>query len=184
MVRAETQAEGRIDGAVVGVHAPEREGRQLALASVFEADFGQRTAAVALQRRLEEGDVAERSATLARAVVAAVVEFRDTIDARIEEVAPAYPVVQLARIDRALLRCAMGELLHCPTTPAGVVISEWVELARAYSGEPTRRLMNGVLGRVARDETDGKSMEGQGSGDDPGSATARMTRGDTEGPTE
>jgi N utilization substance protein B len=75
--------------------------------------------------------------------------YRDAIDDRIGLAAPAFPVVALARIDRALLRSALGELLHCPTTPARVAISEWVELARTYSGEPARRLINGVLGRVA-----------------------------------
>jgi transcription termination factor NusB len=30
-----------------------------------------------------------------------------------------------------------------------VAIAEWVELARTYSGDPMRRLMNGVLGRIA-----------------------------------
>jgi transcription antitermination protein NusB len=76
-----------------------------------------------------------------------VVAHRDTIDARIERQAPQYPVVQLARMDRALLRTAVGEVLHSPT-PARVAIAEWVELARTYSGEPMRRLMNGVLGRI------------------------------------
>ena len=51
-------------------------------------------------------------------------------------------------MDRALLRCAIGEVLHSPT-PARVAIAEWVELARTYSGDPMRRLMNGVLGRIA-----------------------------------
>ena len=59
-----------------------------------------------------------------------------------------YPVVTLARMDRALLRSAIGEVLHSPT-PARVAIAEWVELARIYSGDPMRRLMNGVLGRIA-----------------------------------
>jgi N utilization substance protein B len=80
-----------------------------------------------------------------------VVEHRDTIDARITAVAPQYPVVSLARMDRALLRCALCEVLHSPATPAPVAIAEWVELARTYSGEPMRKLVNGVLGRVARD---------------------------------
>jgi N utilization substance protein B len=133
------------------VHEPEREGRQLALAAVFEADFGLRTAGAILERRLEEGATSARAAAHARMVASAVTRHRDTIDAEIERVAPAYPVVQLARIDRALLRCGVGELLHCPATPARVAISEWVELARTYSGEPTRRLMNGALGRLAVD---------------------------------
>jgi len=164
------------------VHEPEREGRQIGLAAVFEAEFGQRTASAALTRRLAEGDISDRAGAQAQRIVDAVVEYRDSIDARIEEVAPAYPVVQLARIDRALLRCGMGELLHCPTTPARVAISEWVELARTYSGEPTRRLMNGALGRVADEAADSEGTERDAeSWQGPDSATDRVTTAHTEG---
>ena len=117
---------------------------------MFEAEFGQRTAEAVLERHLAMEADPEAAAT-ARALVAGVSEHRDTIDARIGEVAPQYPVVSLARMDRALLRCALCEVLHSPATPARVAIAEWVELARTYSGDPMRRLVNGVLGRVARD---------------------------------
>jgi N utilization substance protein B len=127
-----------------------RAGRRLALAAVFEAEFGQRTAEAVLERHLALEQDPEVSTT-ARSLVAGVTEHRDTIDARITEVAPQYPVVSLARMDRALLRCGLCEVLHSPATPARVAIAEWVELARTYSGEPMRRLVNGVLGRVARD---------------------------------
>jgi transcription antitermination protein NusB len=129
----------------------EREARRLCLGAVFEADFGQRTARRILDRRIDEEGSSAETAALARQLVDAVTLHRDAIDAEIERVAPTYPVVQLARIDRALLRCGIGELLHSPATPARVAISEWVELARTYSGESTRRFVNGVLGRVARD---------------------------------
>lgn len=162
-----------------GVHGAEREGRQVALAAVFEAEFGQRTATSVLTRRLDEGDIGERAAAHARRIVEAVVANRDTIDARIEAVAPAYPVVQLARIDRALLRCGMGELLHCRTTPAKVAISEWVELARIYSGEPTRRLMNGALGRVAKDVTEAQGVDAPSG---PQGEMETEATGHTEGP--
>ena len=117
---------------------------------MFEAEFGQRTAEAVLERHLALELDPETAAT-ARALVVGVTEHRDTIDARIGEVAPQYPVVSLARMDRALLRCALCEVLHSPATPARVAIAEWVELARTYSGDPMRRLVNGVLGRVARD---------------------------------
>ncbi len=126
-----------------------RAGRRLALAALFEAEFGQRTPSAVLERHLAEHEGDPDAAGLAREIVAAVVADRDGIDALIERHAPRYPVVQLARIDRSLLRCAIGEVLHSATTPARVAIAEWVELARIYSGEPTRRLMNGVLGRIA-----------------------------------
>ncbi len=136
-------------GRPTGLRSGRRAGRRLALAAIFEAEFGQRTATRALERELEAGNPGAEAAAHARALVAAVHEHREEIDALLEELAPAYRVVQLARIDRGLLRLGVGELLHCPTTPAGVAISEWVELARIYSGEPARRLLNGVLGRIA-----------------------------------
>jgi N utilization substance protein B len=129
-------------------HAAERDGRRLALSALFEAEFGQHTAADALERELAAEGIGGPAADLARKIVGAVVADRESIDVRIERLAPQYPVGQLARIDRALLRSAIAELLHC-ATPARVSIAEWVELARTYSGEPARRLVNGVLGRVA-----------------------------------
>jgi len=140
-------------------HDEQREARQLALAAIFEADFGQHTASHVLERRITDEQTASAVADLARKITGAVVARRDSIDSEIERMAPKYPVVQLARIDRALLRCAMAELLHSRTTPARVAIAEWVELARTYSGEPARRLLNGVLGRAARDRQTGGSTE-------------------------
>jgi N utilization substance protein B len=119
--------------------------------AVFEADFGQRTPTAALARQLVASAVPEVTARLAAEIVRAVVVKRDTIDETIERHAHAYPVVGLARIDRSLLRSALGEVLHCPATPVRVAVAEWVEMARTYSGEPARRLLNGVLGRVADD---------------------------------
>jgi N utilization substance protein B len=131
-----------------------RAARRAALAAVFEAEFGQRTATAVLERQLAETENDPETALLARRLVEVVVANRDTIDLRIGVLAPRYPVVSLARMDRALLRCGVGEVLHS-ATPARVAIAEWVELARTYSGDPMRRLMNGVLGQIARDTSGG-----------------------------
>ena len=101
----------------------------MALSAVFEADFGQRTATAVLERALAEVEADPAAGALARRIVADVVANRVEIDARIEAAAPQYPVVQLARMDRSLLRCAIGEVLYSET-PARVAIAEWVELAR------------------------------------------------------
>jgi len=133
-------------------HRGRREGRRLALAAVFEAEFGQRTAESILERHLASASDPS-SLELARTIVGAVVRHRDALDARIAAATPRYPVVGMAPMDRALLRCGLGEVLHS-ATPARVAIAEWVELARIYSGDPMRRLMNGVLGHIARESAD------------------------------
>jgi len=148
-------------------HAPDvvsshRLGRRLVLVALFEAEFGQRTAGSILERHLAEGAADEATAEFARRLVSVVVEERVNIDELIERLAPQYPVVQLARMDRTLLRSGIGEVLHSGT-PSRVAIAEWVELARTYSGEPARRLVNGVLGRIARD-----SVAGAHSAPEPG----------------
>jgi N utilization substance protein B len=131
-----------------------RLGRRLSLAALFEAEFGQRTAQTILERHLAESEADSTTADFARGLVSQVVEDRERIDGLIERLAPQYPVVQLARMDRTLLRSGIGEVLHSGT-PSRVAIAEWVELARTYSGEPARRLVNGVLGRITRDSEAG-----------------------------
>lgn len=145
------------------VRSAARAGRRLAVEALFESDFGQRTPRAVLARRIEAASPTPQAEDVARAIVGWVTATRAEIDALIEATAPAYPVVQLGRIDRALLRSALGEMLNS-ATPTRVVIAEWVALARLYSGEPARRLVNGVLGRIARetgaDRSDGRQDDG------------------------
>ena len=149
-----------------------RAGRRLALQSIFEADFGQRTPGAVLERHLaQEGD--PDASVLAREIVTAVVAHRADIDALIEQIAPQYPVVHLSRMDRALLRSAVGEVLHSAATPPRVAIAEWVELARTYSGDPARRLVNGVLGRISA-----------GRGATPSARSARPSRRPSDEPSD
>ena len=141
--------------------------RRLALAAMFEAEFGQRTATAILERHLAEGEADPAVAVFARELVGTCAARRDRLDAEIGRLAPQYPLSQLARMDLTLLRLGLCEVLHSPTTPTRVAIAEWVELARTYSGEPARRLVNGVLGRVARDARSGdQSAESSEPGPD------------------
>ena len=65
----------------------------------------------------------------------------------------------LSRIDatlRAILRCGTFELAHKKDVPARVVISEYVDLARAFYETDEPRMVNGVLDRVARRVREGE----------------------------
>ena len=85
------------------------------------------------------------------ALVSGVVQHQRAIDGAVDEALKAgWP---LARIDltlRALLRAGVFELMHRPEVPVRVVISEYVEVAKAFFGEDEPRLANGVLDRIAR----------------------------------
>ncbi len=86
------------------------------------------------------------------AIVRGVRGNLEEIDAVIAEIAPEWPVPQMAPVDRNLLRIALWEIAS-RSSPVRVAINEAVELARQFSGEGARRMVNGALGAyVSRHE--------------------------------
>lgn len=67
------------------------------------------------------------------------------LDAAIGRIAPEFPVEQMAPVDRNLLRIALWEIVT-DAAPERVAVNEAVELAREFSGESARRMVNGALG--------------------------------------
>jgi N utilization substance protein B len=81
-------------------------------------------------------------------LMAGVVRHRELLDETIQGIAPEWPVAQMAPVDRNVLRIALWEI-GTDSSPTRVAISEAVELARAFSGEGARRMVNGALGTHA-----------------------------------
>ena len=78
-----------------------------------------------------------------------VVTHGDTIDPYIADAAPAFPIAQLASIDRAVLRIALYELLFETDVPFKAVINEAVDIAKQYGGPNSGRFVNGVLRTIS-----------------------------------
>ena len=77
-------------------------------------------------------------------------EKREKIDELIDRFAVDWTVERLSRVDRAVLRLAVYELLYCPDIPASVSINEAVELCKKYSGPQSGPFVNGILGAINR----------------------------------
>ncbi|ODN68810.1 transcription antitermination factor NusB [Methylobrevis pamukkalensis] len=88
--------------------------------------------------------------------------FRDVISGVVEEQRRIDPLVHTAlvedwplkRVDatlRAILRCGTYELLRRKDVPGRVVISEYIDVARAFYEDDEPKLVNGVLDRIAHD---------------------------------
>ena len=85
----------------------------------------------------------------------------DELDEALQPLAPDWPLAQIARVDRNVLRIGLYELLHCQdTVPARVAINEAVELAKSFGSDNSSKFINGVLGTAYRtlveDQDDGK----------------------------
>lgn len=131
-------------------------GRIVALQTLYEDEFRQsdesrQPLAEVTVRNLERykneiGDT-EFVYNLVNGVTAAIAD----LDARLQPLAPDWPIEQIARIDRTILRMGLYELVYCSNdVPARVAINEAVELAKSFGSDNSSKFINGVLGTAYR----------------------------------
>lgn len=72
------------------------------------------------------------------------------LDARIGSFSRDWPVSRMARVDLAILRLAVYEMLHRDDVPTAVTINEAVELSRRFSTDDSGSFINGILGNFCR----------------------------------
>jgi N utilization substance protein B len=133
-------------------------GRIVALQTLYEQDF-----------RLECGDTSfDLESVLDRniqrysetiedkgfivALVNGVTAHNIDLDAVLQPIAPEWPLAQIARMDRVILRIGLYELTYENDVPQKVVINEAVELAKAFGSENSSKFINGVLGTALRNK--------------------------------
>lgn len=84
-------------------------------------------------------------------IIKGVIANQLAIDPIIDGALPAeWPVTRIDSTLRAVLRAAVFELTKRPDIPSKVVISEYLDVARAFFEDDVLRLVNGVLDTVAR----------------------------------
>jgi N utilization substance protein B len=126
-----------------------RKARTTALQALYEIDSVSRNAAMVVERLLSEVGLSEEHGAFVRELVTGVIENREEIDRNIQKFAPAWPVEQIAMIDRNILRLAIFEILFDNKVPVKVAVSEAVELAKIFGSGSSAKFVNGVLGSVS-----------------------------------
>lgn len=127
---------------------PRRQARRLALQALYEHDTAGHDVADVLRRHIEEKRPDPAVAAFAGDLVHGVLAHLDEIDAEIQQAANEWPLSQMARIDKNILRLAIYEILFNNAVPARAAINEAVELAKTFGSETSSRFVNGVLGTI------------------------------------
>lgn len=120
------------------------EPRDQALKRLYEAE----------QRGTTDVDLGGVPAKAAR-IISGVLSHKVELDARIEATSDHWSVERMPPIDRTVLRIGLYELHYETDTPAAVIVSEAVRLAKTYSTERSGSFVNGVLGHLAEEERPG-----------------------------
>lgn len=118
-----------------------REARRAALFMLFQWDVTGKPLGSTY-----EGEVDE----FARETAEAVAERAADLDRRIDEATDDWPAGRLGALERNVLRVGIHEL-EVGEVPREVAIDEAVRLAKRYASDEAGKLVNGILGRIARE---------------------------------
>lgn len=114
-----------------------------------------------LGKEIDGVEYRQADAAWFRDIVAGVVGEQRRLDPMIHTALVAdWPLKRIDATLRAILRCGAYELSKRPDVPARVIITEYIDIARAFFGEDEPRLVNGVLDRIAHDLRPGEFEAG------------------------
>ena len=119
-----------------------RAARRTALFLLYQWDLTRQPLA-----SLYEGEVDP----FARELAEAVIEQAEELDREITESADDWSADRLGALERNILRIGVYELAG-DDVPVEVAINEAVELTKRYASDDAARLVNGILGRIAREK--------------------------------
>lgn len=132
-------------------------GRIVSLQTLYEYEFRTEVGDLAvdsneiLERNLDKYKSSIKDVAFVKDLTAGVIRCLDKLDETLRPLAPEWPIEQIARIDRAVLRLGLYELLFsAESVPPKVVINEAVELAKAFGSDNSGKFVNGVLGTAYR----------------------------------
>ena len=77
----------------------------------------------------------------------------EEIDRLLNDVSKGWKTARMNKVDLTILRLAVYEMKWDDDVPEGVAINEAVELAKRFGGDSSSSFVNGVLGKVAKQES-------------------------------
>ncbi len=123
-----------------------RQARTSALQALYELDTTNHATNEVIAYRLADTPLPPDGEAFLRQLVSGVRSHQSQLDVLIQKYAPAWPVAQIAVVDRNILRIAILELTGATDTPPKVAINEAVDLAKIFGSDNSSRFVNGVLG--------------------------------------
>jgi len=127
-----------------------RKARELALQMLYENDVAGTAAGEMFERSedLRKAPAALRDFT--ERLVRGTLAHRESLDAIISRQADHWRLTRMPVVDRNILRLALFELLHEPSTPRPVIIDEALEIAKRFSTPKSSQFINGILDGVLK----------------------------------
>lgn len=127
-----------------------KETREEAVKIAYSMDVNKAFNSFDLQEYLEHFELTEMDMDYLKHTISSMIENLEEIDKYITDNSKDWKINRIAKVDLAVLRVALSEILYNKTIPESVSINEAVEISKKFSNEDSHKFINGILGTVVR----------------------------------
>jgi len=129
-----------------------RLSREISLKVLFQIDLVKANIEETLKYTFEDSKYSDEVKEFTLTLVKGVVSNLPEIDKAIEEYTNNWSLERITNVDRNILRIAIYEILYLKNIPKSVSINEAVELAKKYGTKSSFSFVNGVLGKIDKND--------------------------------
>ncbi|MDI9513229.1 MAG: transcription antitermination factor NusB [Caldicoprobacterales bacterium] len=131
-----------------------KDAREAAMKILYQWDMLGEYKQVTLDDLALEFSLEDRDLEYIKDILDGFVLQKDKINKIIADRTKGWTLDRLSKVDLAILRLALYEIIYRSDIPDSVSINEGVELAKKYGNEKSGAFINGVLGQYIRQDKD------------------------------
>ena len=121
--------------------------------SLYESDMTSHSLLESFENIAKNEKLSEKNKAFCSSIIEGITEHQNNIHEIIQNKASRFPIEQIAKVDVAILKLAVYEILfQKDKEPAEVVINEAIEIAKAYGSNSSGAFINGVLAGIFNEE--------------------------------
>ena len=127
--------------------------REVAMKLLYQLDIQREDRDDQITNAVEEYGLEAGDKKYVLDIIEGTYKNKEMIDNAIEQSSSSWSISRISKVDLAILRLAAYEIKFREDIPLSVSINEAVELAKKFSGDESGSYINGVLGKIAADNT-------------------------------
>ena len=127
------------------------QARQIAMQVLYQMDLVKADLDDALVYFQDQENTGEDVLVLARTLADGAFSHREQIDNIIRRHLHKWDYDRVGKVEKAILRLGVYELLHQAKVPSKVALNEAIELAKEFTTQKSVRFVNGVLDNCAKE---------------------------------
>ena len=127
-----------------------KETREEAVKIAYSMDVNKDLNNFDLTNYIEHFEINDMDNDYLNITISNMIENIEEIDKYIRDNSKDWKINRIAKVDLAVLRIALSDILYYKTIPESVSINEAVEISKKFSNEDSHKFINGILGTVVR----------------------------------